>query len=98
MPGSVAGAGLSARRRPELRSLSMVVALVVSTGALVLLAPAAGAVGAAWATLIGNVIAGGLNLVHCRRLYGLNPVDFLVPRRGDLAVLLRPLRRRGVRR
>ena len=57
-PGSVAGAGLSGRGRPGLRTVSLLVALVFNVTFLLVLTPVLGAEGAAIATLIGAVIAG----------------------------------------
>lgn len=92
-PGSIAGSGLSGRGRPGLRSLSLTVACVINIGLLVLLAPALGAMGAALATLAGNLISSNLNLVFLARIYGINPMAFYGLRRTDLATLARFARR-----
>lgn len=97
-PGSLAGAGLSALGRPHLRSWSLLVALVANLTTLFLLVPPLGAVGAAIATAVGNVIAAGLNLIWMRRVStDVGAADFLVFRRQDfraIADVLRGLRRR----
>ncbi len=86
-PGSIAGAGLSARGRPGLRSLALVVACIVNIGLLVLLVPVWGAMGAAVATLVGYVISSALNEVLLGRLFGVRMRDFHGVRRSDLVTL-----------
>jgi O-antigen/teichoic acid export membrane protein len=76
-PGSVAGAGLSARGRPELRSVSLLIAVVVNVALVIALVPPLGACGAAWATLAGNVVAGGMNIIFLRIYLGIPVVIFL---------------------
>lgn len=94
-PGSLAGAGLSAYGRPDLRSWSLLVALAANVAAVVLLVPALGAVGAAWATAVGNVIAAGLNLVWVRRVsIEVGAVEFLRIRGEDFNMLVATLMRR----
>jgi O-antigen/teichoic acid export membrane protein len=92
-PGSIGGSGLSARGRPGLRSVSLTVACVINIGLLVLLAPVLGAMGAALATLAGNLISSNLNLVFLARIFGINPLAFYGLRRTDLATLARFARR-----
>ena len=75
-PGSVAGAGLSARGRPSLRSISLAVAAVINVIAIFLLVPSFGALGAAVATLIGNVIAGNLCILWLRIFFGIPVSEF----------------------
>jgi O-antigen/teichoic acid export membrane protein len=70
-PGSVAGVGLSARGRPDLRSWSLVLALAVNVAALVVLVPVWGALGAALATLFGNAVASHTNVLLLRRHHGI---------------------------
>jgi O-antigen/teichoic acid export membrane protein len=96
-PGSIGGSGLSARGRPGLRSVSLTVACVVNIGLLVLLAPMLGAMGAALATLAGNLISSNLNLVFLARVYGIRPLAFYGLRRTDLATLARFIRRFAAR-
>jgi len=92
-PGSIGGSGLSARGRPGLRSVSLTIACLVNIGLLVLLAPTLGAMGAALATLAGNLISSNLNLLFLARVFGINPLAFYGVRRTDLATLARYLRR-----
>lgn len=98
-PGSVAGAALSGRGRPGLRSLSLFIASAVNAIAVFILVPSFGAIGAAAATLIGNVVAGNLNIVWLRAFFGMRVVGFYSFRAadfGDLLTLLKQLiARRG---
>lgn len=91
-PGSIGGAGLSARGRPGLRSVSLAVACVLNLGLLVLLVPRWGAMGAAWATCVGTVTASTLNLVFLQRLFGIPMRRFYGLRRSDLVLLRRAAR------
>ncbi|AMB59581.1 oligosaccharide flippase family protein [Microterricola viridarii] len=95
-PGSVAGAGLSARGRPELRSYALVVACIVNVGLVVLLVPTLGAMGAAIATVAGNTAAGGMCIFWMRRVFGVPVLEFLGVRWSDV-VELTALARRLVR-
>lgn len=97
-PGSFAGSGLSSRGRPGLRSTSLVIACLVNVAVLVWLVPSWGALGAAVAGLVGNVVAANLNLVWLRHYFGVSPWDFHGLRRDDVG-LVRGLaaRRRGRR-
>lgn len=97
-PGSIAGSALSARGRPGARSISMVIACVLNIVVLVLLVPTLGAVGAAIATLVGNVIAGGLNIVLVHRFFGIPARSFLGVRRSDAALVRGLVRRLSPRR
>ena len=90
-PGSIGGAGLSARGRPGLRSASLVVACVVNVVLLLVLVPDLGAVGAAFATLAGNVLSSNLNLIFLQRFFGVPVRTFYGLRRSDLDLLLRLL-------
>jgi O-antigen/teichoic acid export membrane protein len=92
-PGSVGGSGLSARGRPGLRSLSLTIACAVNIGLLVLLTPPLGAMGAALATLVGNLISSNLNLAFLRRMYRINPLQFYGLRRTDVATVGRYVQR-----
>lgn len=86
-PGSLAGVGLAAVGRPGLRSVSLAIAAVCSAVALVLLAPVLGALGAALATCLGNVVSAGGNLVLLRRLTGQPVTAFLGVRRSDVRAI-----------
>lgn len=92
-PGSVAGAALSGRGRPGLRSLSLVIASTVNAISVFVLVPLLGAIGAAVATLIGNVVAGNLNIVWLRAFFGMQALDFYSFRASDFSDLWRLLRR-----
>ena len=88
-PGSIAGAGLSARGRPGLRSLSLVVSCLINVALLFLLVPRYGAMGAAIATLVGSLIAANSNIVFLWRIFGMSPREFYGFRRSDLHTALR---------
>ncbi|WP_166789881.1 oligosaccharide flippase family protein [Cryobacterium sp. TMT1-2-2] len=87
-PGSIGGSGLSARGRPGLRSMSLLIACLVNIGMLIVLAPMLGAMGAALATLAGNLISSNLNLAFMYRKFGINPLQFYGVRRTDFVTLL----------
>jgi O-antigen/teichoic acid export membrane protein len=93
-PGSVAGAGLSARGKAGLRSLSLGIACLINIGVLLLLVPVMGAVGAAVATLLGNVVSSNLNIVFLWRRFGISPIRFYKFTFDDLRALSR--RARGI--
>jgi O-antigen/teichoic acid export membrane protein len=86
-PGSIAGAGLSARGRPGLRSMSLLVASIVNVIALFLLVPSMGAMGAAIATLIGNVTTSQLNIFSMSRVNGIAAKRFYGLRRSDVRLV-----------
>lgn len=75
-PGSIAGAGLSARGRPGLRSTSLAIACIVNLTILVLLVPEFGAVGAAYATIIGNLVSSNLNIYWLRKYFDVPMLHF----------------------
>ncbi|WP_344818080.1 oligosaccharide flippase family protein [Microbacterium soli] len=91
-PGSVAGAGLSARGRPGLRSTSLLIAAVLNTALLVSLVPLWGAMGAAIATFVGNVTASNLNIYFLNRNFNVPWKQFYAFRIGDLRVLIHATR------
>lgn len=84
-PGSVAGQGLNARGRPELRSVSLLIALAFNVLAMIYLVPLLGSVGAALAQLVGNVAAAYMNLTWLKWKFGVPISTFLMPRWNDLA-------------
>ncbi|GEL98119.1 oligosaccharide flippase family protein [Cellulomonas terrae] len=88
-PGSIAGAGLSARGRPGLRSIALVIACVVNVGLLVVLVSEYGALGAAWATVLGYLLSSALNQFFLKRLFGVSMLSFYGLRRSDLGILRR---------
>lgn len=102
--GSIAGAGLSARGRPGLRSIALLVACVANIAVLLVLVPTWGAMGAAWATVVGYLLTSLLNLIFLRRLFGVRMRTFAGLRRGDVVLVvtfarqvLRAARERGRR-
>lgn len=86
-PGSIAGAGLSARGRPGLRTMSLALACVINIALLFVLVPQFGAVGAALATLVGNFVCGASNVVLLSRTSGIPLRRFLGVRRSDLRII-----------
>ena len=82
-PGSIAGSGLIAGGRPALRSLSLAVALCVNASLIWVLVPPFGALGAALATVGGNVVAGYLNIAWLWFFMRIRPGLFLSPQRSD---------------
>ncbi|TQS93585.1 lipopolysaccharide biosynthesis protein [Arthrobacter sp. TS-15] len=85
--GSVAGAGLSARGRPGLRSFGMVIGALLNTATLLAAVPALGAMGAALATLAGSVVAGTMNIVWLRTHFGMAMRGFYGLRRMDFQLV-----------
>lgn len=92
-PGSVSGMALAAWGRPGLRSISIAVALGVNLIVIVLLVPSRGGVGAAIATIVGNGTAMLMVLSAMRHAFGVSPTEFIVPRRGDVGLLVSAIRR-----
>ena len=92
-PGSIAGAGLSARGHPGLRSVALVIACVVNVFLLFVLVPAGGSMGAALATLAGQVVYSNLNLIFLWRRFGVSPRLFFGFRRADVVIIGRFARR-----
>lgn len=88
-PGSIAAAGLAASGYPGTRSVILIGACLVNCSAIVLLVPNWGATGAAVATLLANVCAGGLSVFFARRRLGIGMRQFLLPNREDFQWLLR---------
>lgn len=87
VPGSVAGAGLSARGRPELRSYSLLIACAINISVLVALVPIMGAIGASVATLVGNLISSNLNIIWLTKRSDLRFQDFYLVRSADFRQL-----------
>ncbi|GAA1351554.1 hypothetical protein GCM10009595_12970 [Falsarthrobacter nasiphocae] len=92
--GSVGGAGLSARGRPGLRSLSMLFGALANLLVFFLLVPHTGALGAALATLAGSWVAGTANLIALSRVFGMPVSSFYGIRRSDLHVIISTISRR----
>lgn len=91
-PGSIAGAGLSALGRPGLRSASLAVAAVVNVLVLLALAPKWGALGAAFATLLGNLVSSNMNIHWLNKLGGTSWAAMYVVGRADVTAALRAVR------
>lgn len=85
--GSVAGAGLGARGRPELRSLSMLFGAIANFATLIVLVPVWGALGAALSTLVGAWISGTANIIWLKRHFGMPLRSFLGVRGADLSLI-----------
>lgn len=98
VPGSIAGATISARGRPELRSVSVLVACVINVSALVVLLPVIGGVGAAISTLVGNLVSSNMCIAFAIKLHGFSWRDFYLIRpsdfRGLFVVAVRIIRAR----
>jgi O-antigen/teichoic acid export membrane protein len=92
-PGSIAGAGLSARGRPGLRSVALVIVSVLNISLLVLLLPRWGAMGAAIATLVSLSTQTFLKQFFLHRFCGVRVRDFYGLRRSDIATLRRYAKR-----
>jgi len=92
-PGSIAGAGLSARGRPGLRSSSLVISCLINVGLLFLIVPTYGAMGAAIATLVGSLIAANANIFFLWKIFDLSPLEFYGFRRSDWRTSVRFARR-----
>lgn len=85
--GSVAGAALSARNRPGLRSASMTIGAILNLAILLVLTPRIGAMGAAISTVAGSAVAGNLNIFWLNRRFGMPLRNFYGVRRADLEVI-----------
>jgi O-antigen/teichoic acid export membrane protein len=93
-PGSLAGIGLSSRGRPGLRSAALVAACATNIVLLLVLVPTIGALGAAIATLGGNMLAATLNIFLLKHHFGIPKRTFVGVRASDLSFLIGRLRRR----
>ena len=89
IPGLMAAAGLSAWKRPALRSIGLVLSLVVNISVFVLLVPKLGVIGACWTSVITNVVMTGFLVTVASRIMKVPAVDFLVPKRADFELLWR---------
>ncbi|PZU30716.1 MAG: teichoic acid transporter [Microbacterium sp.] len=88
VPGSVAGAGLGARGKPQLRSYALIIACIVNVVLVIVLVPLLGAVGAALATLIGNLVSSNFNIVQMRVKFGVPISAFYLIRGRDVTMLV----------
>ena len=66
----------------------MVVAALVNVACVLLLVPSLGAMGAAYATLIGSVVGANMNIWAMRRLYGMSALGFYAISQADFAYLV----------
>lgn len=89
IPGSVAGAGLVGRGRPGAVSTSLIIAATTNVVLLVVLVPSLGAVGAAVATLVGNVIAANLNIFVLSKVAGTSLRGFYLIKPNDVTSVWR---------
>ncbi|MFI6492306.1 polysaccharide biosynthesis C-terminal domain-containing protein [Streptomyces sp. NPDC050564] len=86
-PGSLAGVALMALGQPGLRSCSQAVGCAINVAALVVLVPTFGAVGAALATLVGNMTAANLAIYWLKTRHSVMARDFYRISRSDLVAL-----------
>ena len=88
-PGSVAGAALSARGHPGLRSLALATAMVVYVVTMLLLVPPYGGLGAALAMLVGETLPAYICIYWLYSRCGVPLSEFYRFRASDLNVLHR---------
>jgi O-antigen/teichoic acid export membrane protein len=88
-PGSVAGAALSARGHPGVRSLALAIAMVIYVVAMLLLAPRYGGLGAALAMLVGETLPAYLAIYWLHRYCAVPLSEFYRFRKSDLIELYR---------
>lgn len=86
-PGSVMAAGLTARGRPILRSIALLLGLLLNIALVTILVPKAGAMGAAVASACANFAVGMVILAMGRSIFGLKITNHILPRRSDLTYL-----------
>ncbi|WP_375432501.1 oligosaccharide flippase family protein [uncultured Friedmanniella sp.] len=84
IPGLLAGTALSAWGRPGLRSAGLGVTLAANVGSFVLLVPHFGVYGAAWTSIISNVVLATFMVVAARQVVGVPGRDFFLVRRSDV--------------
>ena len=89
IPGYLAASGLAAWGRPGLRSVGLTITLFVNIGMFVVLVPPFGAVGAGLAGLVGGLFSSTFMVMAAARLMEASPLDFVVPRQGDVARIVR---------
>lgn len=86
-PGSVAGAALSGRGKPGLRSAAAAIASLANLVAFILLVPAFGAMGAAWAAVLGRLVAALVSTWFMGSRSGVPMSDFYGLRIQDLVAM-----------
>ncbi|WP_141367386.1 oligosaccharide flippase family protein [Glutamicibacter uratoxydans] len=94
-PGSVLAAGLSARGKPILRSLSILGGVIANLVGLLVLVPMFGAFGAAYASVISSFVTASLVLIFAKLHFGLKPSDFIVLKISDVKFVASSIIRRG---
>jgi O-antigen/teichoic acid export membrane protein len=87
IPGSIAGASLSARGRPGLRSIGLSIATVLNIALLFALVPTQGALGGSVATFIGSFVASNLNIVFLKRVFGMKANRFYRLEKDDFLII-----------
>lgn len=93
-PGSLAGTGLSAAGRPELRSWSLVAGCLVNLALMLWLVPEHGAIGAAFATMGGSITAANGNLIFTQKVLNTKYSDYLFIKSEDIKVITKNLRKK----
>lgn len=88
----ILGAGLLATGRPGRRSLSQMIAALVTVIGLLILAPLLGGVGAALTSLIAYSVSFAITTAQFRRFSGLGTRTLVVVDRDDLSWMYRRLR------
>ncbi|BBX09841.1 polysaccharide biosynthesis C-terminal domain-containing protein [Mycolicibacterium aichiense] len=86
-PGSVAGAALSARGRPGLRSLALAIGMAIYLVPMFLLIKSLGALGAALAMLVVTTAPACLCIYWLHKYYGVPPAEFYRFRMADIRML-----------
>lgn len=84
IPGLMAGTGLSAWGRPGLRSIGLSVTLLANVGSFVLLVPPFGVYGAAWTSIISNVVLATFMVIAAGRTLGVPAHHFFLVRTSDI--------------
>ncbi len=77
VPGLMAAGGLSSFGRPELRSAGLLLTLIVYLLAFVLLVPLYGVWGAAWTSVIGNIVMSSFMIAKASRVLEVSPWRFV---------------------
>lgn len=93
IPGLMAATALSAWGRPGLRSVGLAVTLVANVGTFVLLVPPFGVYGAAWTSVVSNVVMTTYMIAQASRITGVKPLDFVLVRGADVRRAIGEVRR-----
>lgn len=94
IPGSMAGATLSARGRPGQRSIGLFIATIVNVTCLILLVPIGGALGASYAMLAGNLVASAYTMWCVRHYHGMKIWSFYSIRPSDIRLMQKKMTRK----